>query len=236
MTFDWEGFHQAMEQHGDVSGAGEQEGAVQVGPARSRSRKPCAGTQFLGYETTEAEATIVGIVAQDQLCDNDRRSRPRRSRSPSCSTSTPFYGESGGQVGDTGELVGDRLPLRSDRHAKGRRLHRCTTGICAPASCSWATKSRPASTPTAAQGIRRAHSATHILHYALQKHLGHARPAARLEGRRRLAAVRFRQSGVARRGERSPRSKREVNDKVAAGRAGRLADAADRRGPRGRAR
>ena len=44
------------------------------------------------------------------------------------------------------------------------------------------------------QGIRRAHSATHILHFALHKHPGQARPAAGLEGRQRPAAVRLRQS------------------------------------------
>ena len=41
--------------------------------------------------------------------------------------------------------------------------------------------------------IRRAHSATHLLHWALQKTLGSARSAAGLEGRRGLAAVRLHQ-------------------------------------------
>jgi alanyl-tRNA synthetase len=86
---------------------------------------------------------------------------------------TPFYGESGGQVGDTGTItaargavvnVTDTLKRLGDLHvhvgtargrpAPGRRRGR--------ARVDEARRDR----------IRRAHSATHLLHAALRRHLG----------------------------------------------------------------
>ena len=67
-------------------------------------------TEFLGYETIETDATIMGIIAgqspNDHLCDkmeevgHENAVRVVLDR-------TPFYGESGGQVGDTGILSGE---------------------------------------------------------------------------------------------------------------------------------
>ena len=62
--------------------------------------------------------------------------------------------------------------LRSDRHAEGRRVSRCTWATCAQARLELGAKVTATVDAERRQGIRRAHSATHILHYALQKHLG----------------------------------------------------------------
>ncbi len=84
---------------------------------------------------------------------------------------TPFYGESGGQVGDTGELIGDdvRLEVVDTQKDGDLVLHRCrrlaghlTVGMTVRAIVD----------QTRRDAIRRAHSATHVLHYALQQNLG----------------------------------------------------------------
>ncbi len=102
-------------------------------PARRAEEDAAAGTKFLGYETTEAEAKIVGIIAQDQLVRSSSTKSATTSRSPSCSIKRRSTARAGGQVGDTGEIVGRRLSLRSDRHAEGRRLHAAPRPSCAKA-------------------------------------------------------------------------------------------------------
>ncbi len=53
----------------------------------------------------------------------DRRSGPRAADRAWCSTARRSTARSGGQVGDTGEIAGQRLSFRGGRHAEGRRLH-----------------------------------------------------------------------------------------------------------------
>jgi alanyl-tRNA synthetase len=84
---------------------------------------------------------------------------------------TPFYGESGGQVGDTGEISGAGFKFQViDTQKEGAfTLHvgHLTSGKITQGDKVTATVEAPRRL-----GIRRAHSATHLLHYALQKHLG----------------------------------------------------------------
>ena len=58
-------------------------------------------TEFLGYETNQAEGVVLSLLKDnkevDQLKQNDE--------GMIIVNQTPFYGESGGQVGDTGEIV-----------------------------------------------------------------------------------------------------------------------------------
>jgi alanyl-tRNA synthetase len=169
LGFDWEGFHHEMEQHGIDSGAGNRMELFKSSPLDAL-KKTLPGTTFVGYETLTAEARIVGIIARDELIEQlDEVGHAE----PVCVVldKTPFYGESGGQVGDRGEITGRgfRFEVIDTQKEGNFTLHlghlregKLEQGAAATARVDAARR----------QAIRRAHSATHILHHALQKHLG----------------------------------------------------------------
>ncbi len=169
LGFDWQGFNREMEQHAEDSGAGHRMELFQSGPLDAL-KKTLGATLFVGYETTTADAQIVGIIARDELVeqlDEVNLERPIRV----ILDKTPFYGESGGQVGDTGEIVGPTFRFEViDTQKEGNfTLH---LGHLREGKLEQGAKVTARVDAARRQAIRRAHSATHILHYALQKHLG----------------------------------------------------------------
>ena len=179
-----------MDEHGLESGGGKVADVFTHSPVDSLA-KAMEPTKFLGYETTDAAGKIVGIIAQDHLCevmDEIGHEQPVTV----VLDQTPFYGESGGQVGDSGEIVapGLRFEVTDTHREKGFVLHRghlregvLKLGLSVTAKVNADRRA----------GIRRAHSATHVSALRPAKILRQTRPAARLEGRRRLAPLRFRQ-------------------------------------------
>jgi len=169
LGFDWAGFKHEMEKHGIESGAGNRMELFQSSPLDAL-KKTLPGTQFLGYETTTAEAQVVGIIARDELIEQiDEVGHGE----PICLVldKTPFYGESGGQVGDVGEIAGRdfRFDVVDTQKEGGFTLH---LGHLRTGKIEQGTTVTARVETARRQGIRRAHSATHILHFALQKHLG----------------------------------------------------------------
>jgi alanyl-tRNA synthetase len=167
-AFDWEGFRSAME----AISAGDQtiqEEVFKTGPMEALKRAIHI-TEFVGYETDEADAVIKGIVAREKLVDrvteigHDRPITVVLDR-------TPFYGESGGQVGDRGTIVGDGFKFRVLDAQKNDDLvehigHLVDGELVEGAHVVVRVDA------DRREGIRRAHSATHLLHYALRKNLG----------------------------------------------------------------
>lgn len=169
LQLDWAGFKIAMEEHGLESGGGKVADVFTHSPVDSLA-KAMEPTKFLGYETTEAAGKVIGIIAQDNLCEVMEEIGHEHPVTVVLDQ-TPFYGESGGQVGDSGELVGPglRFEVIDTHREKGFMLHRghlregmLKLGMSVTAKVNADRRS----------GIRRAHSATHVLHYALQKFLG----------------------------------------------------------------
>ncbi len=173
LAFDWDAYTAAMAEHGEASGKLVHTVMGAKGPIDSL-KQAIHETKFLGYETTESPATIVGIVAgespNDRLCD---RMEEIGHKTPVrvVLDQTPFYGESGGQVGDTGKLMGEGFEFTVvDTQKNGALIvhsGHLTQGEMvsgAKVTATVDTKHRDA--------IRRAHSATHLLHWALQKTLG----------------------------------------------------------------
>ncbi|MCE9606072.1 MAG: alanine--tRNA ligase [Planctomycetia bacterium] len=167
LTFDWAGFKKAMEEHGKISNVGER--IVFASGPLDALKKAMHGTTFLGYEKLEAEGKIVGLIAQDKLVDQvDEIGHAK----PIVVVldQTPFYGESGGQVGDIGEILGEGFAFEviDTQKEGGFMLHvgHLRAGVVRQGAKATATVN-----PERRQAIRRAHSATHLMHYALQKYV-----------------------------------------------------------------
>jgi alanyl-tRNA synthetase len=127
-------------------------------------------TRFLGYEKTESPAEIVGIIAQGHLCDRLDDVGHKQTVQVVLDQS-PFYGESGGQVGDTGEIAGDgfRFVVSDTQKDDDLLVH---YGHLAEGVMNTGAKVTARVDAARRQAIRRAHSATHILHHALRTTLG----------------------------------------------------------------
>jgi len=132
-------------------------------------REEVGATDFLGYETESAEGQIVALVkggaSVDTLAEGDE--------GYVVVNQTPFYGESGGQVGDTGVLTGgedavarvaDTLKKVGDLHVHVVQIEHGAFGIGDDIALRVDGDRR--------RQLRANHSATHLLHEALRRHLG----------------------------------------------------------------
>jgi alanyl-tRNA synthetase len=126
-------------------------------------------TEFLGYSTESAEATITALIVDGQPTDE---ALPGQSVYVLLNQ-TPFYAESGGQVGDTGYLTGpDNLRIRINDTQKKLGALFVHIGVV---EAGTARVSEPVVAMVEHERrtkIRAHHSATHLLHEALRRKLG----------------------------------------------------------------
>ncbi|MDR9427667.1 MAG: alanine--tRNA ligase [Salibaculum sp.] len=124
-------------------------------------------TDFLGYDTEKAEGQIVAIVRGSDRAD---AAKAGDTVQVVCNQ-TPFYAESGGQVGDSGTLTTDTGAARitDTKKAAGVFIHfaEVTDGQIAPGQGAELEVDHARRTT-----IRANHSATHLLHEALREALG----------------------------------------------------------------
>jgi len=140
-------------------------------------------TPFLGYETLEADGRVVALIAR-----GEKVGRVEEGEAVEVILDrTPFYPEGGGQVADTGVIVSDggRMVVESVmRVAGGLIVHRgrVVSGVLRVGDEIRAQVDAETRLATA-----RNHTATHLLHKALQEVLGeHAKQAGSLVAPDRL--------------------------------------------------
>ncbi|MEQ6248014.1 alanine--tRNA ligase [Sulfitobacter sp. HNIBRBA3233] len=124
-------------------------------------------TEFLGYDTETAEGKISALVRDGALIDKAEAGETLQI----ALNQTPFYAESGGQVGDTGILrtASGTARITDTRKAAGVFIHFATVETGSVAAGEAAVLEVDHARRTA---IRANHSATHLLHEALRHALG----------------------------------------------------------------
>ena len=166
--FDWPGYRAAMEVHSQASGKFADSVMGNFGPI-DEIKSEFKFTEFVGYESTTEKAVVKAIVSGDKRVKHV--SSGENKPLIVVLDRTPFYAESGGQVGDTGEISasGGTLEVTDTQKDGDIWLHICS-GIRGQISVGNAVTATVDSDRRDA--IRRAHTATHVLHHSLQQRLG----------------------------------------------------------------
>jgi alanyl-tRNA synthetase len=132
-------------------------------------RDKVGATEFLGYTGTEAEGQIVALVVDGTPADKAETG----AMVALIANQTPFYGESGGQMGDNGTITtetGAKITI-TDTQKKLGALHvhlgRVDSGVISVGEAAHFSANT-----TRRDALRGHHSATHLLHEALRRRLG----------------------------------------------------------------
>jgi alanyl-tRNA synthetase len=131
-------------------------------------REKVGGTEFLGYETESAEGVVSALVRDGKEVD----ALIKGDSGAVVLNQTPFYGESGGQVGDTGVLTADGVRFKvtdTQKHLGDVFVH---IGVVEEGTLKVGTALALDVDRHRRGTIRNNHSATHLLHEALRQVLG----------------------------------------------------------------
>ena len=125
-------------------------------------------TEFTGYGTLNGEGAVVALIDADgasvEVLKQGARGRVVLDH-------TPFYAESGGQVGDTGTLAGSGGAFEVEGTQKLREAH-AHSGLVTEGEIRRGSRLKAVVAAEQRAATARNHSATHLLHAALRKLLG----------------------------------------------------------------
>ncbi|AHD15746.1 MULTISPECIES: alanine--tRNA ligase [unclassified Pseudomonas] len=126
-----------------------------------------SATEFLGYEATEGQGKIIALYKDGQAVDQLGEGE----QGVVVLDRTPFYAESGGQVGDTGYLQAGaaRFDVRDTTKTGGAFLHH---GVVASGALVIGSPVQAKVDADVQHATSLNHSATHLLHEALRQVLG----------------------------------------------------------------
>lgn len=156
---DLEGFNKSMQEQKDKakaswSGSGE----TKIDQIYSDLHHAHGATEFLGYESTKTQANIIAIIAQ-------------KDTQFIVTNQTPFYGESGGQLGDRGWIIlddGTRIPVLDTKKYSKINIHIIAKEYKLHENQEITLKIDE----IYRDRLRANHSASHLLHHALRITLG----------------------------------------------------------------
>ena len=187
LSVDEEGFQKAMEQHRVNSGAGHAMGDLGgeevelyrelLSSLQKDSKLDSGGVEYNPYDELTTQGSILALIKDDKEVDSAKEKDQVQVILPK----TAFYMESGGQVSDTGIIEGDDWSIAVHeiyQPAAGMIVHR---GVVVKGTPKTGDQTTATVDRKRRQDIIRNHTATHLLHAALDKIVGeHARQAGSL--------------------------------------------------------
>jgi alanyl-tRNA synthetase len=183
LSVDREGFEALMEKQRERGRAAANFGLGEKGAIEVYQQLPVEETKFLGYETLSATSTVVGLItdgeAQESVEDGQEIEIVL--------LETPFYGEAGGQVGDTGEIRGATGVVQVVDTVRPTPDLIVNRGKVKEGSLNVGDEVVAEVDVARRMDIARNHTATHLLQAALRKVLGeHVRQSGSLVAPDRL--------------------------------------------------
>ena len=167
LTVDEEAFRKLMQEQKER--AREARKALgDLGWAGVEFGKEVPSTEFVGYDLTACNATVVALVCDDELCGQMEAG----SDGIVVLDKTPFYAEMGGQVGDHGVITAKGMTFTVtdvQKNKGGKFMH---YGHVDEGVVKVGDTVQPAIDVQRRKAICRAHSTTHLLDAALKKVLG----------------------------------------------------------------
>ncbi len=169
-TVDLDGFNSAMaEQRARARAAWAGSGEAATETVWFELKEQLGATEFLGYATEAAEAKITALIVDGTPTDEAMLGQTVAI----LLNQTPFYAESGGQVGDTGMITGpDDLRIRITDTQKKLGTLFVHLGVIEAGTARIGTPILAMVEHARRSKIRAHHSATHLLHEALRMKLG----------------------------------------------------------------
>jgi alanyl-tRNA synthetase len=131
-------------------------------------REKLGATEFLGYETETAEGVVAALIKDGKEVDSLKAG----DTAAIVLNQTPFYAESGGQVGDTGVMTGEGVTFRVTETQKKAGDVFVHLGTVERGTLKNGTALQLEVDHSRRSAIRANHSATHLLHEALRQVLG----------------------------------------------------------------
>ncbi len=162
------GFEVAMAEAREQSQFKSSEQAVEGVYREALGMLDTAEATFSGYEREVDESKIAAVIKDGELVDTAVEGDVVEVATPR----TPFYGEQGGQLGDHGTIetdAGKVVVEDTQKPVTGLVVHR---GKVVAGTVAVGAKARLSVDVERRDGIRRAHSATHLMHWALRQTVG----------------------------------------------------------------
>jgi len=168
LVLDLEGFEDNMMRQREASRQSWRGGAAGEIPPIYQELAQWPPTHFLGYEALEGDSTILALITHE---GHHEQATPG-AEVEVVTAATPFYGESGGQVGDTGQIRGDGWRIRvsdTQRLPNDLFIHQ---GVVEEGVVKVNAEAHLEVDTVRRRKIARHHTATHILQAVLRRHLG----------------------------------------------------------------
>lgn len=140
-------------------------------------------TEFVGYRTLSSEGAVTGIISQGEISDTAWEGQEAQI----ITDITPFYGESGGQTGDRGEIAGPGFHAKVFDTKKLTPTFFIHNVVIEKGNAKVGDQVRMEVDPVFRKGVMAHHTSTHVLHAVLKEVLGnHVNQAGSFVGPDRL--------------------------------------------------